>query len=297
MKSILLISGTAVFLLFSFTPPGKQVTTLKGMKKLMQRGYAYVPGGQTVMDGDTVNCEGFFMMKGEVTNFDYKEYLYSLKSSGKQQEYLAALPDTTGWNMNGGINSPFVEYYFSHPAYRDYPVVNISREQAEKYCVWLSEVWRKNTGNDQLEFRLPKRSEFLRAANGTALKRPYSWDGPFLRTEDGRHRANCAMNGAEGITRDTVTGELKVVYPKEFFEVSGQSNDLVAPSVSFWANEFGLYNLNGNVAEMISDGNWAAGGSWISPGFDVRNESLVLFSKSTPTVGFRPVMTFVEKSE
>jgi formylglycine-generating enzyme len=283
--------------LVAFRQPKNPVTTLKGMKKLLKGGFAYVPGGHTVLDADTLSCQGFFTMKGEVTNGNYLEYLWSVRKNGGEAAYLAALPDSTGWKPYG-FDDRTAGMFFRHPAYRDYPVVNITKTQAEDYCKWLTDVWRKNTGNNDLVFRLPKRSEFLRAANGTALKRSYSWDGPYLRNRNGAYLCNFAQNGAEGITRDTATGGLKVVYPQELFTGgNAASSDLTAPSASYWPNEFGIYNLNGNVAEMIADGNMAVGGSWRSPGYDVRNDAIAEFSGSSPETGFRPVMTFVEKSE
>jgi formylglycine-generating enzyme required for sulfatase activity len=71
------------------------------------------------------------------------------------------------------------------------------------------------------------------------------------------------------------------------------SADLTAPAESYSPNGYGLYNMNGNVAEMISDGDFAVGGSWNSPGYDIRNQSIKKFKGAHPTVGFRIVATHV----
>lgn len=299
LLSSILISTLILFSnsLFSFKKE-KKITTLKEMKKVMQKGYSYIPSGKTVFDNDTVSIQGFFMQKGEVTNLNYREYLSSLKTSGKLEEYKKALPDSTLWSSSTIYNKKYTEYYFNHPAYNDYPVVNITHEQAEAYCVWLTEVWRKNTGNQNLVFRLPKRIEYLRAANGSALRRPFAWDGPFIRKVDGRYLCNHLALGNTNITRDPETKEFKVISEFDalfdsYYEFS-EFSDILAPSQSFFPNEFDLYNLNGNASEMVEEKDIVVGGDWNSPGYDVRNESTQKYSGASPLISFRPVMTFVE---
>lgn len=296
MKTTFLsISLIAITILFSFAKPKKPITDLDGMKKALKLGYSYIPSGFALEDGKTVSCQGFFMMKEEVSNLSYKEYLSDLKKNNQMEAYTLALPDTAKWHSKYAYTDKYVDYYFSHPAYHNYPVVNVSKAQAEKYCEWLSEVWRKKTGNESIVFRLPTRAEFLRAANGSSIERPYAWNSPYLQRLDGQAQCNFMAIGAGAISRDT-TGKL-IVQDFEFDYMAFpnyDSADLTAPVRSFWPNEYGIYNLNGNVSEMISEGNIAVGGDWHSPGYDIRNQSTKKFTEANPMVGFRPVMTFVE---
>ena len=296
MKTTVLILTVALScLLLSLKAPGKMITSLSGMKKMMKDGYAYVPSGKTITGKDTISCQGFFILKTEVSNLDYKNYLWDLKQNGKISEYQAAQIDSTKWAANGYSLGKYVQYYHNHPAYHHYPAVNLTREQAEKYCAWLTQIWRKKTGNETLVLRLPTRAEFLRAANGSDLVRPYAWSSPYLRRSNGQFQCNFFSIGAGAISRDPESGKLIVQnIPVDFLTNDGDNADLTAPVVSFWPNEFGIYNLNGNVSEMVAEQNIAVGGDWNSPGYDIRNESTKKFTEANPMIGFRPVMTFVE---
>ncbi len=292
-----IISVLALFIL-SFAKPKKPIQDLKSMKKALKIGYEYVPTGQIRYEGDTITVQGFFMYRNEISNFDYLEYLAALKLAGKTEEYIVALPDTLGWRTPLAFGEKYVDYYLRHPAYRDYPVVNITKAQAEKYCEWLTQVWRIKTGNETIVFRLPKREEFLKATYGNSMERTYSWNSPYILNEKGKAQCNFLTIGSGSIARDTITGELVVNRSLgEEYGVTGSSSDfadITAPANSYLPNEFGLYHLNGNVSEMVAEDGIAVGGDWYSPGYDIRNLSTKAFTKPNPTVGFRVVMTFVE---
>ncbi|MEI8201577.1 MAG: hypothetical protein WCH34_01100 [Bacteroidota bacterium] len=57
----------------------------------------------------------------------------------------------------------------------------------------------------------------------------------------------------------------------------------------------GIYNMCGNVAEMVAEKGIAVGGSWKDTGYDVRIESTINYSEPSPSIGFRPVRTFIGK--
>lgn len=64
---------------------------------------------------------------------------------------------------------------------------------------------------------------------------------------------------------------------------------------TFKPNTYGLYDMSGYVAEMISEPGIAVGGSWDCPGYDVRIWSRLPYEGPSPFVGFRPVATFIGK--
>jgi formylglycine-generating enzyme required for sulfatase activity len=63
---------------------------------------------------------------------------------------------------------------------------------------------------------------------------------------------------------------------------------------SYYPNQFGIYNMSGNVAELVSDDTVAMGGSWNDTGYDVRVESEQPATKPKSTIGFR-VVAVIEK--
>lgn len=77
----------------------------------------------------------------EATNFHWLEYLYWTKRhfGEDSKEYLEMLPDTSVWIQLNGKYRHLEDFYFSHAAYRDYPVVGISHQQALNFCKWRSD--------------------------------------------------------------------------------------------------------------------------------------------------------------
>jgi formylglycine-generating enzyme required for sulfatase activity len=237
-----------------------------------------------------VITQAFFISKTEVSNFAYKEYLFQLKKEGKTEAYKAALPDTNKWVAYDSGLAIFTHQYFQHPSFSYFPVVNITYKQAENYCIWLSKVWQQNTGNPNINFRLPKQEEFINAAIGNEMSRNYAWEGSYLRNGKGEFMYNFKSIFQDAITRNPETNQMEIIN-----NFQKKNIDFTAPVKSYYPNEFGIYNLNGNVAELIEGGNIAMGGSWNSGGHDVSNYSAQKVTEASPTVGFRPIMIFQHK--
>jgi gliding motility-associated lipoprotein GldJ len=95
----------------------------------------------------TVTLSSFYMDETEVKNVDYREYLFWLRRVYKDypEVYRRALPDTLVWRTPMGFNDPYVQYYFRHPSYNNYPVVGVSWIKANDFCLW-----RTDRVNEQL---------------------------------------------------------------------------------------------------------------------------------------------------
>ena len=296
MKKLLFLSTAAVLIFASSFAEKKKLTKKTALKTL--NGFCnYVPSGNAVISGDTLSVQSFYMSSTEITNFQYSEFLYSLKRSGDLDKLAIAEVDSMKWNttFKHADMKPMAEFYLSHPAYKEYPVVNISKEAAELFCEWLSDSYDTLSGGElKLKFRLPTHAEWMRAARGDNHKSVYAWGGHFVRNPEGQFMGNFVANGSEYIRRNKETDELEYVhieYKQSDFISDGAF--ITAPVKSFWPNDFGFYNMNGNVSELISDGNQSVGGGWRSPGYDVRNESTREFKGAAPTVGFRVVASYL----
>lgn len=90
-----------------------------------------------------VTVSSFYIDQHEVSNLKYKEYLHWLEKvygpSGQDSIVLAAKPDTLVWRSELAYNEPMVEAYFRHPSFNDYPVVGVTWDQANEYCIWRTD--------------------------------------------------------------------------------------------------------------------------------------------------------------
>lgn len=88
-----------------------------------------------------VTISSFYIDKTEVRNVDWLEYLHWLSRvyPDSHEKFEQALPDTLVWRSELSFNEPFLENYFRHPAFSDYPVVGVSWKQADSYCRWRTD--------------------------------------------------------------------------------------------------------------------------------------------------------------
>ena len=96
------------------------------------------------------------------------------------------------------------------------------------------------------------------------------------------------------IYRNRITGKPEVAErPVEY----SQTSYYTATVKSFYPNDYGLYNMCGNAAEMIIEKGIAMGGSWNDYGGDVQIRAEAKHQGSAPTVGFRPMIRMTEKTK
>jgi formylglycine-generating enzyme len=289
--------------------------------QLDPNGMVFVEGGTYVMGQTTDNVRkewdnqprratvsSFYMDECEVSNQDYREYLYWLQRAygNDYPEYVKkALPDTLVWRSKLALNEAYVENYFRHPNYADFPVVGVSWLQAIEYANWRtdrvnerilvdngyleldldaqgdntfntdayyaglyeglvleekenldpsSEGVRKIKIEDGLllpKFRLPTEAEWEFAAYALignsyderiVERRIYPWNGYQVRTDDKKYYGEMLANFKR--TKGDAMG------------TAGALNDhweYTAPVAFYFPNDYGLYNMAGNVAEWCLD--------------------------------------------
>lgn len=145
-------------------------------------------------------------------------------------------PDTTVWvnDFANAFTDQYVRYYFSSPIYDDYPVVGVSWEQANAFCAWRTEYLKQSYGMRGVNFepfRLPTEAEWEYAARAGNNSQAYSWKTDMPHTEKGCYNGN---------------------FKPGFGDYSGDGYIITSPVGSYAANDFGLYDMSGNVAEWTS---------------------------------------------
>jgi gliding motility-associated lipoprotein GldK len=229
------------------------------------------------------------------------------------RESVNIYPDTLVWvhDFAYSYNEPMTRQYFSHPAFDDYPVVGVNWRQAMAFSTWRTRFWnswRTSQGESITDpFRLPTESEWEYAARGGRDQAPYPWGGPYLRNSKGCILANFKPGRGN--------------YPEDggFYTVRADA---------YWPNDYGLYNMAGNVSEWTSsafDENASSfthdmnpdyrydtkegdpmalqrkvvrGGSWKDIGYMLQTGTRDWEYEDTAKsyVGFRCVMTFLGRS-
>lgn len=311
----------------------------KGTGYTVKQGYiTNVPSGMVAIQGGTftigekgeyvtaapqdnqprrITVSSFYMDAYEIRNKDWNEYVNWMKVVfGRIAPRLVqkVQPNTKVWREELAYNEPYLENYFTHPSYNEYPVVGVTWEQAMDFCQWRTDrvnekaLWEsgvilppdyskldkqtsldsvsnnfvfntqkyllqssyqpvagKNTKKDIYgrnrkvdmsdgilfsDFRLPTEAEWEFAAyaltsekNGLVPEgKIYPWTGNQLRNPSKRQLGQMLANFVRG--RGDMMG------------TSGSLNDnatITAPVNSYFPNDFGLYNMAGNVNEWVLD--------------------------------------------
>jgi len=266
---------------------------VKALAKFDKKVYAYIPSGTFEYDAKQESLQAFYMGKTEVTNLEYRTFLFDLLIQDRKDEFLIAKPDQTQWVKQYGEGMrPMEELYFWNPAYNHYPAVNMSRAGAELYCKWLTKEVIKYVGEKKQanynDLRIPARTEWVYAASNLGKNQPYPWNGPYTKNNTGCYLAN-----------------FQPVKDSLFLDGAFHT----AAVNSYNPNELGLYCVSGNVAEMVYDlpnsrqQPGTCGGDWMSDASGIKiisedptkplEDPYSGLITGHPNVGFRVVMTYV----
>ncbi|MBL4707389.1 MAG: SUMF1/EgtB/PvdO family nonheme iron enzyme, partial [Flavobacteriales bacterium] len=239
----------------------------------------------------------FVIWTGELSNLEYGIFLNDLLVQKKKEDYLLAKVYDKGWEefSNKAYLMPMTNMYSWHPAFHEYPVVNISRKGAELFCEWLEqEIQKSNKNKNGLwEVRIPTNREWEYAASSGIGQNIYPWAGPHVRNDEGCFLANFKA----------------IKNPDSLFNLSESScggnagGILTHGTHSYNPNKVGIYNIAGNVSEMVYypyqlNEIGARGGNWNSIREEIKiygKDSYLGVEKASPLVGFRPVITYQKK--
>lgn len=171
--------------------------------------------------------------------FDYKAAAQNRdvtvpRSAFIVKQQIPVYPDSLCWirDFSYAYNEPIAKRYYSHPSYGNYPVVGVNWKQATAFCEWrshyLNSYLESKKKGPESDFRLPSEGEWEYAARGGRSQAQYPWGGPYLRNQKGCLLANFKPGRGN--------------YPEDGGLYTVRAD-------AYWPNDFGLYNMAGNVAE------------------------------------------------
>ena len=238
---------------------GFEVRNFKGMSEAP--GMVFIQGGTFIMGGGEKDIEftmnnrerqvtvhSFYIDETEVANVDWKEFLFFIMRDSGEAMFSKLYPDTTVWLRDLAFNDPYAQYYYIHDAFNMYPVVGVTWHQANEYCNWRTTIVNNTLLEDDPEavlypaYRLPTESEWEYAARGLLEMENYPWEGKSLRDAQGQFRAN--FKRGRGDYAGWAGGDGR--HYTDGYMITG-------PVKSFYPNDFGLYNMAGNVSEWTMD--------------------------------------------
>jgi formylglycine-generating enzyme required for sulfatase activity len=271
-----------------------------------------------------------FAEEAEVRNEQYNEFLAYLTQHGLKDLYDKYKFDFSRYEEPA--LAFMTTYSLPRPDskknrhYNNYPAVNISFEAANAYCDWLTQQYNNATERKykKVKFRLPTLDEWQIAA--ASIKNPTSW-----KLNDQEVEVKITPQGSEfdknPELRKVTLDDPEILYP--WFRYFGLRNTplnvkdcylgnfksepcgcpgykgnkpthgdgfaMMSPTKTYFPNDIGLYDVVGNVAEMISEKGKACGGSWNQPPSESTMRSVSIYENPDPAVGFRVFMEIIEQ--
>jgi formylglycine-generating enzyme required for sulfatase activity len=243
----------------------------KGFEYLTDQ-MAFIRGGSFQMgseEGDadekpvhSVKVRDFYLSRYEVTVAQFAAFIEDTRyETDAEKEGFSYYWDGDSWEKKDGVYwrcdtegniRPVSEW--------NHPVIHVSWNDATEYCKWLS----RKTGKT---FRLPTEAEWEYAAGNGSKHTKYSW-------------GNSAPSGKNGGSVADETGAKKYNWTRSETNIFLNYTDgyaSTAPAGQFNSNDFGLYDMTGNVWEWCQDvwhssyeGAPADGSAWTSGGDQAR---------------------------
>ena len=262
-------------------------------------------------------AENFYADESEVSNQDYRTYLYSLAQlyGRESPEFEQALPDTLVWRGQMSYGEPYTNHYFSHPAFDQYPVVGVDLDQAKHFSNWRTEqaaeaLLRSKGLIKPMDNKDPEHcfsiKRYLEGDYDWIIKRTSvafpRFSIPTIKEWEKIAGLESQLNyGVDRTTRynKKILKRYHCLFHTDVeLELSRTNTYSSRPSnrpddvKSLSKNIYGLYGTIGNVAELVDHKNTIKGGSWFHKMEDIAIEKNEKIKKPNSWVGFRNVCKF-----
>lgn len=233
------------------------------------------------------------------------------RGGGDREEFIdmhevEVYPDTTAWvkDFSYSYNEPMHNNYFWHSAYDDYPVVGVSWNQAKAFSHWRTayhNAYRKEKNVEAVpDYRLPSEAEWEYAARGGLDGGTYPWGGPYTKNERGCFLANFKpMRGDYAADQSLYTVEAKSYVPNEYglYNMAGNVSEWVNSSYDAASYQF-YSSMNPNANDQTNQRKVVRGGSWKDVAYylQVSSRDYEYADSSRSYIGFRTVQDYVGTS-
>ena len=172
-------------------------------------------------------------------------------SKGIVHKTTLIYPDTAAFDkLYYRFCAPMMTFYFYHPGYREYPVIGVNWDQAFAFCQWKNSLLDKEIKNHPDlkhvlgKFHLPLEAEWEFAAfelryKNTGFYKYFEWQQNDNKDKKNVYRFNFGF----------------IIDPNNFTAkyLDDDGCEYTCRIASYAPNQYGLYDMSGNVAEWVWD--------------------------------------------
>jgi formylglycine-generating enzyme required for sulfatase activity len=267
----------------------------------------------------------------ETTNGLYNLFLNFLEESSQTELFRLCNFDLTAYDENTREFYKAYAMPYKPPLnkkdaltkdYTAYPAINISHKAAILFCQWFTEQYNSSAGKKKFTkvlFRLPTLQEWQIAALGYPKFQSWNLEENTVAVVIPSDTVSESRKG----TKTTIPVNKEILYPwwpaynyrKKAqnhlncflgnFKIMENSKPCanqipgydgwtkMSITASYFPNDMGLYDVVGNVAEMIDEKGKACGGSWDELPEESTIHSVRSYAKADDTIGFRVFMEVI----
>lgn len=282
-------------------------------------GCRFVPPGAFMYNDKTTSVNAFWAQSTENTNLTWMLFLNYLIDNERYEDIAKCLPSDPDWQMKMNFEAKTTDFkiedYLKYsPFPKDFliknniallpvtsfafkPITGISREAVMIFAAWLSKMY-----DNELGFRLPVEAEWEYMSNTGNDTSVYAWNGRYTRDYRGCFMARFCTSTPENDTINKIDSlTFQHIVENQNSTITTWMNDVnnwpepYGPALiaQFPENRFGLFDLCGNVSEMIYESGKTKGGSWASLAFFLQVKNHENWTENpSDCVGFRLVCSY-----